>query len=120
MLVRDYERAKALARERSDQDLAGALARHDRIGFRLAIIGLASLLLLLFGSQVAVLLRAAPAAGSGHPGLCRLLTTFLPALGIVAFMVGSDILRKKRGLVELARRIRAENAAKEGASCRHG
>ncbi|HSD11982.1 MAG TPA: hypothetical protein VLC10_00340 [Patescibacteria group bacterium] len=117
MIVRHYEQAKALARDLSDDALNGRMKRYDRIGTRLALIGLASFAAFFCGDW---LLRVTGIAGNAHAGPFRVFTILLPGIGIAAFMIGSDMLRERRGIVELARRIRAENAAKEDSSCRPG
>lgn len=117
MLVRDYERAKALAGTDSDEALSERIRRFDRLSLYLAVAGLASFALLFCGDAIR---NAAPAFFSVHASLWRIVTTLLPALGLAAFLIGGDIIRGRRGVVELARRLKSERGGEGEPSCRRG
>lgn len=117
MLVRDYERAKSLASSASDEALSAKIRRLDRLGLYLALAGLASFAAMFGADAVRGL---APGFFREHEGAHRVLTILLPALGLAAFLIGGDVVRRKRGVIELARRLKAEMRGEEARSCSRG
>lgn len=112
MLLKDYEAAKLLAAASTDEALAGRRARYDQIGNRLALVGLLGFALLFGGSRFFA--KVAPGFEPAAPGLYRIVTILLPAACIAGFLFSGQVLDRRRGIVDLARRLRRE-AAERGA-----
>lgn len=112
MLLRDYERAKTAARDCTDEALQARLARLDRLALHAALIGCASILILLFGTPA--LEAIAPGFDRAHPLLDLLLTIYLPATGIIVFFFGGEALKRRRDVVYLAQRLKKEASEQGG------
>lgn len=112
MLMRDYERAKTLARDLTDEGLAARRSRYDRIGFYLALVALVSFATLVGGGYLFG--RFAPELEPSYPRLYLLITLYFPALGIAAFFIFGQLLDRRRGIVDLARRLKQESSEKDG------
>ena len=111
MLLKDYEAAKRLASEATDEGLVAKRARYDRIGNRLALIGLLGFALMFGGARFFA--RVAPGFEPAAPGLYRLVTILVPALCIAGFLFSGQFLDRRRGVIDLARKLKSEQASKK-------
>lgn len=113
MLVRDYERAKALAKDLTDEGLAARKKRYDRIGLWSALVAIVSFFTLMWGDD---LLRwSLPGFDGRHPDAFHLVTVLLPAIGIAVFWIGHlFVLERKREVIALAQQLKRESAERAG------
>lgn len=111
MVVRDYEAAKAFAAKCTDGWLAERRKRYDRIGSWFAYAGLLGIALLFGGDWF--FSRVTPGFAPALPGLYRAVTMLLPALSIAGLLIAGQVLDRRRGIIDLARRLQQEAAKKE-------
>jgi len=112
MIVRDYERAKALARDCTDEGLASKQKRYERISMYTALAAIASFAMITLGARL--FHRLAPGFEASYPLAYMVVTMYLPAIGIATFFISGQILDGKRGVVALAKRLKREAAGEEG------
>jgi len=111
MVVRDYEAAKTFAAKHTDEWLADRRKRFDRIGSWFAYAGLLGILLLFGGDWFFA--RVAPGFPQDSPGLHRIVSILVPAVCIAGFFISGQVLDRRRGIIDLARRLKREAAERE-------
>ncbi|HTM68381.1 MAG TPA: hypothetical protein VL426_03710 [Candidatus Binatia bacterium] len=111
MLLKDYDAARRLAADRTDGWLKARRARYDRIGTWFALAGLLGFGLMFGGERFFA--WSSPGFASAFPGLYRIVTILLPALCIAGFFFSGQFLERRRGVIDLARRLQQEAAEKK-------